>query len=1000
VAVRDIYLRIEAVHGYSPAEPDDHVSPPIRYRRDCMRSPGHEDGTVPDDEVAARSLTALVYREYLDRGYLVPKPDKLVAADINEPAFAHRVPGAVLYARPGERLRIHVRNDDTEPHSFHLHGLRHGVDSDGTWPLGTQSADRGRSDEISPGHSWTHTYEIGEDRVGAWPFHDHCRQTAPMVDRGLFGGLIVLSDEEHADLPRFPYPPRFEEYVGDVLAELGERATRGVQPPPELATYLTTLDELAHAPQPVPAPEQLLHVPLFVHRLSGARATPVFHSGPMVAGGGHTSEFTVEGSYAYTCGVHGAAMAGSVTVVPGGPGTAEVRIVDFAFDPADVTVGIGGQVTWTNHGPSEHDVLESGGDSIPSYCFNGRSFAGNTPTIVARAGQRIRWYVFDLDFGTERHTLRTHAGRWQSADQVVDVRSIGPAESFVAETVAPPVLLPPAGPEDWDRPRDGASEYTLRGDFLVDGHLELQGLAALVRSYQTVHLTDDEARRLEATVGLPLDPGDNDCPAVQPDRSAAAVTGQWQELRGLPGITFMHAVLLPHTNRILFWGHGPRADQTRIWDQHTGAYTSPANQPQAVTPDQNIWSGAHAHLADAAGTVLAHGGYHFNFQPPLTSRTERRAFLFDWATARFAVAAQMHRGRFYPTTLTLPDGRPMTLFGQENASPGAPTVASAETFTPGGIGRWSAPEPLPFNYFYYPWTFLLPGGDLFIAGPQKPARRYDPTVSPVVDDPALQYEQIAVPQRGVNMDGTAVLLPLKPPHYEARVLVAGGTSRGADWSSGDAGALRTAEWIDLSVAAPAWRALPDMNVGRDKMNSVLLPDGRVLMLGGVGLPSSGGPVDIFDPSNPAAGFQLGPTMRYRRGYHSAALLLPDGSVIVGGDPNGATTPNERYLPSYFSSPRPVVTAAPASITYGAAFAVQTPTPTAIAEVVLMRPAAVTHGFNQNQRYVGCVINGTTAAGVDVTAPPDGTIAPPGYYILFLLDTNRIPSTGVWIRLVA
>ena len=70
----------------------------------------------------------------------------------------------------------------------------------------------------------------------------------------------------------------------------------------------------------------------------------------------------------------------------------------------------------------------------------------------------------------------------------------------------------------------------------------------------------------------------------------------------------------------------------------------------------------------------------------------------------------------------------------------------------------------------------------------------------------------------------------------------------------------------------------------------------------------------------------------------------------------------------------------------------------IAEVVLMRAAAVTHGFNQNQRYVGCVITSRTASEVHTTSPPDGNIAPPGWYLLFLLDVDRVPSTGAWIRL--
>ena len=84
MAVRDIYLKIERIADYSPVEPDDHVTPPIQYRRDCMRSDNHEDGNIPGDEVDARRLTALIYREYLDPQYLIPKPDSLPAG--------HRVP--------------------------------------------------------------------------------------------------------------------------------------------------------------------------------------------------------------------------------------------------------------------------------------------------------------------------------------------------------------------------------------------------------------------------------------------------------------------------------------------------------------------------------------------------------------------------------------------------------------------------------------------------------------------------------------------------------------------------------------------------------------------------------------------------------------------------------------------------------------------------------------------------------------------------------------------
>jgi len=1061
MALRDVYLKIQQLNGYSPVEPADHVTPPVRYRRDCMRGPGHEDGTIPADEVNARRLNALIYREYLDSQYLVPKPDKLAVADINEPPFTHRVPGTVIYAHPGERLSIHVKNADVTPHSFHVHGLRYGIDSDGSWPFGTQAADGRRSDEICPGQEWTYTFDVTGEMLGAWPFHSHCRDIGVNTNRGLFGGIVVLERGHHEQLPKFPFPEGFERKVLDIVERLGPKAgvirqrpappqppppprmpappmpmpmpmpgmpmagqpiaampmpmpmpmaaghVHGVdlaELPPELVPAVTTLEELAHAGHPLPGPNDLLHVPLFFHQMSGMRGSPVFQSPPFNPGQTYEATFTIPGVYDYICGVHGPSMAGRITVQAGGPNLVDVQATAAnTFVQANVTVGIGGKVRWTNTGTAQHSVIEAGGANRPSLCFNGRSFIGNAPTIVAHTGQRIRWYVFNLDLGMAWHNFHTHAQRWVFAGETIDVRSIGPAESFVLETVTPPVLLLPDKihkcQDPKHRPKD-AKKLELRGDFLVHCHVEMhmmEGLAALVRAHQTVWLTQAQRDELEQTVGLPLDPGGNDCPAVKPNRCATTQTGRWEELPGTPGVTFMHAVLLPKTSRLLFWGYGPQADQARLWDQATGAYTVPSNQPAAVRPDQNIWSGAHAHLADAAGTIAVHGGMRSTTNPPITADTERRSFVFDPVGSTWTATGDMHVGRFYPTTISLADGRPITMYGADNFTDPTVPAASLETFTPAaGGGTWSAPKPAPFDYYYYPWAFLLPLGDVFVAGPQKPARRFDPAASPITDNPALQYPQV-YPQRGVNMEGTAVLLHMRPPSYKPRVMICGGTGNTrVNWNAGESGAMKTAEWIDLSVAAPAWQALPDMNIERGKLNSVLMPDGRVAVLGGWGNPPDGGPIEIFDPEDPSAGFLLGPNMKYNRGYHSSAILMPDGSMVIGGDPNAQA--HERYLPSYFFKPRPQITSAPATISYGQPFAVQTPSPNGIAEIVLMRPGAVTHGFNMNQRSVGCTITGATGTTLNATAPPDGNVSPPGFHLLFLIDHDRTPSLGAWVRL--
>jgi len=1026
--MQDVYLMIERIVDYSPVDPDPGALPPIHYRRDCMRNMGHEDGTIPSAEVNARKLTALVYREYLDPTYLVPKPDKIVLADINEPVFSHRVPGTVIYTRPADRLRIHVLNADNMPHSLHVHGLAYGIDSDGSWPFGTRSTDGRRSDEICPGESWTYTFDVTPEMLGAWPFHDHYQHIGDSVNRGLFGGIVVLPTRPKVPPPEFPRPG----WVDDLVRELREHPPRpmlgpfgppgppagppgphgrgrghhgggpGDHPeahhgtgrgmPEEVAAKLAILEELLHRPRTdiIPGPPDVLHVPLFFHFMSGPRRTPIFRSPTLTTGQTFVQTFAIEGVFDYYCEIHGLPMSGVVRVLAGGPPLQNVTIQDNQFVPGDLTIGPGGAVTWTHAGVNPHTVTERGTASLPTYCLNGRAFVGNTPTVLATAGQRIRWYVFNLDLGMNWHNFHPHGLRWQFGGETIDVRSLGPAESFVVETTAPEVLLvPPEIKEAQDPPRRPrrARPHVIRGDFLVHCHVEMHmmsGMAGLLRSRQTLWLTPEQAAQLEAETGLPIDTGDNACPAVD-ERCVDAMSGRWEEVPGDPEVTMMHAALMPTTPKVLFWGYGPRPDHSRIWDPGAG-YSAPSPQPAGASADENIWSSEHAYLAD--GKLLVHGGFAWGTGSP---NTERLGFIFDHTTEQWSSTGMTDKGRFYASTITLQDGKILTLFGA-NTMTGV-TSSWIEVYDP-SAGTWAPPKDLPatFGYFYYPWTYLLPGGELFVAGPQMTSRRFDWTATPIIDDPTKRWDMAIMDSRGVNMDGTSVLLPLRPPNYEPRVIIAGGITPAAE---------QTAEIIDLSVSAPSWQLLPDMNRRRDKVTAVLLPDGRVMVAGGVLDPEpDGGPVEIFDPADLSAGWELGPSMTYPRDYHSSAILLRDGSVLMGGDPPGpgGPTPHERYLPSYYFRPRPVIGSAPASATYGSTFTIDTPNAPSIAEVVLLRPGAVTHAFNMSQRFVGCSIVSGGATSLDVEAPPDGTIAPPGYYLLFILDGARVPSEGMWIRL--
>jgi len=1008
MAPRNIYLKIEKIAAYNPVNPEPKPTPPRQYKRDCMRGTGHDDGTIPDSEVAARAVPSLVYREYLDPTYAIPKPDKIVLADINEPAYYSRVPGTVIYAHPGDRLLIHVFNGDSDPHSFHLHGLSYGIDSDGAWPLGTEAklgplpGDVRRSDEICPGQLWTYTYDVRPEMIGAWPFHDHYKRIGDYINRGLFGGLIVRPSE-HPHPPHCTLPPEVKEFL-EKQKKLHPLPRPAIKLDRQVERIRDYLMEFVDFPEnrPVIRAENPLDVPLFFHVMSGG-GTPAFSPlAPLNHGDTFTVIFGGEATYNYHCNFH-TEMQGTVVVSAAATSNDVTVTIDDGppkrFNPPTISVTPGGAVHWyyppgAPGDMTQHTVTENGG-GLPSLCLNGRSFVGNTPTITAHSGQRIRWYVFNLDLGMVWHNFHPHGQRWTFADATVDVRSISPAESFALETTAPPVLLLPPDVEKTQepkhRPKD-AKQYNLRGDFLVHCHVEphmMQGLACLVRSQQSVWLTNAQRDELTKTTGLPIDPGDNACPQVKLDRCASIARGKWEVVPGLPAVTMMHAALLASTDKVLFWGYGDPGisrsafpNTTQLWEP-TGGYTLPANEPPNApgvpTPPNaffaNLHSAGHAYLDDAEGTLLAHGGETTGGQ---------QAFLFPPSTAQWEDVNPTQDNRFYATTLTLDDGRLLTMYGNAD---------SIEVFNPGPKG-WDAPIVLPaaMDYRYYPWAYLLKGGDIFIAGHQALTTRFSWTPAVTIRGQWATNNGDRSPGGGEL--GTSVMLPLHPPGYEPQVLIAAG--RGAT--------AQTAEMIDVFAAVPAWMPLAGLQRPRPQQcTATLLPDGRVFLAGGTES-SPGvlapGPAEIFDPLNTAAGWQLTSPMSYARGYHSSAILLTDGSVLMGGDPPDAMqqpTPHERFFPGYCFVPRPTIAGAPASVGYGATFTINTPDAPSIADVVLVRPGAVTHGFNQTQRLVGCTFVGG-ANSLSVTAPPDGNIAPPGWYMLFVVDSGRVPSVAKWIRI--
>jgi hypothetical protein len=166
--------------------------------------------------------------------------------------------------------------------------------------------------------------------------------------------------------------------------------------------------------------------------------------------------------------------------------------------------------------------------------------------------------------------------------------------------------------------------------------------------------------------------------------------------------------------------------------------------------------------------------------------------------------------------------------------------------------------------------------------------------------------------------------------------------------------------------------------------------------------------ELWNPASPGVWKKLA-SMSHHRLYHSTTLILADGRVLSAGsgEPAASGLTDDRtaeiFSPPYLFNPdgtpatRPVITSAPNSVTYGQVFTVRTPSAASVAKVTLVRLSAVTHSFNQNQR--GNVLSFSPGSGtISVTAPANANLAPPGHYMMFIVNGNGVPSVAKFVRL--
>ena len=477
------------------------------------------------------------------------------------------------------------------------------------------------------------------------------------------------------------------------------------------------------------------------------------------------------------------------------------------------------------------------------------------------------------------------------------------------------------------------------------------------------------------------------------------VQGYWTQMGTMP-INPVHVALLPTGNVLVVAGSG-------------NCPPSQAGCPAGAPYGPSNGSGALL-LSPSNGQILSQFSVSWDMfcngmvllddgRPLIDGGTiqydpfygEPKVSLFNPSTNTFSDIQSMAHGRWYPTVLTLGDGRVMAFSGL-NETGG--TNSAVEFYTVGS--GWSTQYPANWTPDLYPRLHLLPNGKVFYSGAQTTSKLFDPATT------TWNTNFAKTNYSGKRTYGTSVLLPLTPANnYDPQVIIMGGGNP----------STATTEIIDLGAATPAWQQGPDMSQPRIEMNAVILPNGKVLAIGGSlndeQTSSASLNADLLgpDPNNPGKYvFSSAGASAYPRLYHSVALLLPDATVwFAGGNPSRGTyvQPMEIYYPPYLYDSngnfvtRPSIASTPSSINYGNTFTVQTQDAASISSVVLVRNGTVTHAFGMDQREVGLSFTAGTGS-LTVTAPPNSNIAPPGYYMLFLLNSSGVPSVANFVQLTA
>ncbi|GMY21135.1 aldehyde oxidase GLOX-like [Fagus crenata] len=512
------------------------------------------------------------------------------------------------------------------------------------------------------------------------------------------------------------------------------------------------------------------------------------------------------------------------------------------------------------------------------------------------------------------------------------------------------------------------------------------------------------------------------------------IQGEWHVLHSSIGISAMHMQVLHNNKLIMFdrtdFGHSNISlpygrcrhdphDSALETDctAHSVLYDIDTNTFRALMVQTDTWCSSGAVLPN--GTLIQIGGFN-DGDRVVRSFTPCVSENCDWVEfPRYLIER-----RWYASNQILPNGRIIVVGGRRQFN---------YEFYPQNQGLFRLDFLAETNdeseNNLYPYLHLLPDGNLFI---------FANTRSILLDynNNRVVKEYPRIPgndPRNYPSTGSSVLLPLDEnlPNVVAEIMVCGGAPRDgfrrvAHGSFGQA--LSTCGRLNVSDENPNW-VMEEMPIARVMGDMLLLPTGDVIIINGARLGTAGwenghdpirAPV-IYSLSRPQNGrFSFMAASQTPRLYHSAAVLIPDGRVIVGGsNPHeyynftGVEFPTELsleafsppYLAEEYAVVRPRILSLHENIGYSEFFTLMFSVPQYLSSEVLtvriVAPSFTTHSFSMNQRMVVLKLIGVEHVAphtlkVTVRGPSTAEIAPQGYYMLFVVHAE-IPSSGVWVK---